>query len=380
LIDPDFEFPHAWKFDLGVDRELPYGIVGTAEFLYTRQSKQIFARELNVDFENPISTTQGGRPVFGTHRAGLQGSSVNSNTMATPNRISTGFIHVVELTNSDEDKSWAFTLQGQKRYSQGVDFNASYTLSEAEDISGLTSSIATSNIGFNFVPGSPNDPPLVRSNYETRHKVVLSGAWDVMPWLTWSMFYIGHSGDPYNYTYDGDVNADGFEAPNANNRNNDLLYVPTGPEDISLVTATDWDRIDAYISGEECLNEARGEILERNSCVGPWRNRLDTRLTFKVPTIAGQRGELTVSVFNFLNLLNKDWGEARGTSFSNIDLLELRGWDVANNRGIFRPGGGLRLNDNGTPADVTDDSPNPFQTFDPTSRWQAQIGFRYAVD
>jgi outer membrane receptor protein involved in Fe transport len=380
LIDPDFEFPHAWKLDLGVDKELPYGIVGTVEFLLTRQAKQIFLRELNVDFENPISTTQGGRPVFGTHREGVQASTVNSNSMATPNRISTGFIHVIELTNSEEDRSWNFTLQGQKRYSQGVDFNASYTLSDAEDVSGLTSSIASSNIGFNFVPGSPNDPPLVRSNYETRHKVVLSGAWDVMSWLTWSMFYIGHSGDPYNYTYDGDVNADGFEAPNANNRNNDLLYVPSGPGDITLVTDTDWDRIDAYISGEECLNEARGQILERNSCVGPWRNRVDTRLTFKVPTIAGQRGELTVSVFNFLNLLNKDWGEVRGTSFSNIDLLELRGWDVTNNRGIFRPAAGLRLNDSGTPDDVTDDTPNPFQTFDPTSRWQAQIGLRYAVD
>jgi hypothetical protein len=379
-MDPDFEWPHAWKFDIGVDKELPYGIVGTAEFLYTKQSKQIFLRELNVDFDNPTSVSQGGREVYGTILAGIQPSATNSNRMATPNRLSTGFLQVVELTNSDQDRAWSMTLQAQKRYAQGLDFNGSYTLSNAEDITGLTSSIATSGVGFNFVPGNLNEAPLVRSNYETEHKIVLSGSWDVMPWLTWSMFYIGHSGDPYNYTYDGDVNADGYEASNINNRNNDLIFVPSSPSEISLVTATDWDRINAYIEGEECLSAARGQILERNACVGPWRNRVDTKFSFKVPTFAGQHGELFVSIFNALNLLNKDWGEVRGTSFSNIDLLELRGWDTANSRGFFRPAAGLRLTDPGTPTDFSDDTPDPFQTFDPTSRWQAQIGFRYAVD
>lgn len=380
LVDPDFEYPHAWRFDLAADKTLPFGIVGTAEFLYTRQSKQIFIRELNVDFDNPVSMTQGGRPVFGTHRPGVLAPTANNNVITTPStacpqcgpkRFTNDFLQVAELTNSDQDRSWSFTLQGQKRYAQGVDFNASYTVGVAEDVSGLTSSIATSNIGFNPVKGSPNNPQRVSSDYETTHKIVVGGAWDVTSWFTWSVFYIGNSGDPYAYTYDGDVNADGYEAPNANNRNNDLVYVPTGPNDITLTDPADWTRINQFIEGESCLRAARGRIIDRNSCEGPWRNRVDTKFAFQVPTIGGQRAQLVVAVRNFLNLLNEDWGENRGSPFRTIELLELRGWDTENNRGVFRPAGGLRLNEDG--------SPNPFQVFDPDSRWQAQIGLRYAI-
>ncbi|HET6617619.1 MAG TPA: carboxypeptidase regulatory-like domain-containing protein, partial [Gemmatimonadota bacterium] len=62
LIDEDFEFPNAWRFDAALDRELPWwGIVGTAEFIYTKYANQIFLEEINVDKE-PVSFTQGGRP------------------------------------------------------------------------------------------------------------------------------------------------------------------------------------------------------------------------------------------------------------------------------------------------------------------------------
>ncbi|MBI4543587.1 MAG: TonB-dependent receptor [Gemmatimonadetes bacterium] len=370
LIDPDFKYPHHLRADLAVDHELPFGVVGTVEFLYNKARKQIFLRELNVDFSKPVSTTQGGRPVFGTQRAGALAAGAGNNNLATPNRLSNDFLQVVELTNSDQDRAWSLTLQAQKRYARGLELNGSYTYADAKDVSGLTSSIATSNIGFNPVKGSPNAPELATSDYETRHKVVLSGSYDVRSWLTWSVFYVGNAGDGYSYTYDGDVNADGYEAPNANNRNNDLLYVPTGPTDITLTSAADWARIDAYINGEQCLRENRGKIMSRNACFEPWHNRVDTRLTFRVPTVRGQRAELIFDVFNVLNLINKDWGLNEGVLFQTIELLELRGWDVANNRGIFRPAGGLRLDANNNPI--------VFQTFDPSSRWQAQLGIRYS--
>lgn len=371
LIDPDFEFPNAWRFDVAVDRELPWwGIVGTAEFVYTKYASQIFLEEINVDHD-PVSTTQGGRPVFGTHRAGLD--TGNNNDIALPNFLHPEFFQTVLLTNSDQDRAWNFLLQAQKRYSDGVEFNASYTYNDAEDISGLTSSIATSNVGFNPVPGNPNDPPLATSNYEQTHKVVLGGSFDLTDWFTWSLVYVGNSGDRYSYMYNGDVNADGFEASNSglNDRVNDLLYVPVDANDITLVDPADWAELDAYIETEACLAESRGEIIERNACDAPWRNRLDTRLTFKIPTIAGQHGELVWDIFNVGNLLNEDWGRSSGVTFGMIELLALRGWDAENNRGIFDIN---RLN-------VGDDGDaDPFTVFDTSSRWQMQLGVRYALN
>lgn len=372
VIDPDFEYPHNWRFDVAVDQVLPWGIVGTAEFLYTKSRKQIFLRELNVDFDNPESVTQGGRPVFGTHQFEVLPPGGSNTRLATPNRISDGFLQVVELGNSDEDRTYSMTFQAQKRYSDGLELNGSYTFSDAEDISGLTSSIATSNIGFNPVRGNPNTPERATSDYETRHKLVLGGSYDITSWFGWSLFWVGTSGDKYSYTYDGDVNADGYEAANASGRNNDLLYVPTGPTDITLVDPAAWTDINAYIESEECLSENRGEILSRNVCEEPWRNRVDTRFTFRIPTFSAQNVELTFDVLNFLNLLNEDWGLNEGVQFQTIELLALRGWDDANNRGIFQPAGGLRLDENS--------NANPFQTFDPSSRWQAQFGLKYAIN
>ncbi|HSJ24351.1 MAG TPA: carboxypeptidase regulatory-like domain-containing protein [Longimicrobiales bacterium] len=370
LVDPDFQYPHALRLNAAVDRQLPWGVVGTVEFLHTRSLAQIFLRELNLNLE-PVSTTQGGRPVYGTHTPGplAEGVSANQN-LAQPRRIDAdAALAVVELTNSDEDRSWSMTLQAQKRYQNGLDLNLSYTHSRAEDVSGLTSSIATSNIGFNPVMGNPNAPSLATSDYETRHKFVFSGTYDIHRYVAASWFYIGHSGDRYSYVYDGDVNADGFEASYASNRYNDLLYVPTDENDITLTDPADWSRINAYIESESCLRENRGSILERNVCAAPWRNRVDTRFTFRVPTRQQQRVELTLDLFNTLNLLNSDWGVQRNRPFPGIELLELRGWDTANNRGIFRPTGRLRLDE--------DNRADPFNVLDPSSRWQAQVGLRY---
>jgi len=370
LIDPDFKYPHNWRFNAAVDQRLPWGVVGTAEFMYSRAVKQILLREVNVNFDSPVSLTQGGREVYGTHTAGPLASGADNRSLASPNRLSNAALSVVELGNSDQDRSWSMTLQAQKRYSDGLDLNASYTMARAKDLSGLTSSIATSNLGYNPVQGSPNNPVLSASDYETRNKVVLSAAYDVRSWFTASMVYLGHSSEGYSYTYDGDVNADGFEASYANGRNNDLLYVPNGPGDITLTDPADWTRINTYIQGESCLRENRGNIMSRNACREPWQNRVDTRFAFKLPTIRGQQAELGVDITNFLNLLNAEWGRSEGVTFQTIELLELRGWDYANNRGIFRPTGNLRLDSN--------DKPIPYTTFDLSSRWQMIVGLRYA--
>src|SRR5439155_14838758 len=36
LTDPNFKFPQLWRSNIAVDQRLPWGLIGTAEFLYSK--------------------------------------------------------------------------------------------------------------------------------------------------------------------------------------------------------------------------------------------------------------------------------------------------------------------------------------------------------
>jgi hypothetical protein len=318
--------------------------------------------------------------MFGTIRSGAIAANANNNSIATPTRVTPNFLHVVEMTNSDEDHSWSGVLQLQRRYSRGWTLNASYTTIRGKDRTGLTSSIATSGVGFNPVVGHPNDAPLATSDYQLPNRITVGAIKDVTKWLAFGLFYVGNSGDGYTFTVSGDVNADGYMSPNISGRNNDPAYIPRDQSDITLTDAADWQRLDAFISQLPCLNEKRGQILERNDCDEPWRNRVNARATFRVPTYAGHRAEVYVDVFNVLNLINEDWGASVGITNPTIELLDARGFDTANNRPIYRPAGAVRLVDdsgNTCTSNFAACEAAHWTTFSGDSRWQAQVGVKY---
>lgn len=45
VTDPDFKFPQVWRTNLAVDKQLPYGIIGSVEVLYSKDIN-------NVDYIN----------------------------------------------------------------------------------------------------------------------------------------------------------------------------------------------------------------------------------------------------------------------------------------------------------------------------------------
>jgi hypothetical protein len=61
-----------------------------------------------------------------------------------------------------------------------------------------------------------------------------------------------------------------------------------------------------------------------------------------LPTAHGQSLDLSADVFNFLNLLDGDWGlfrfnfeDSGAGSFGRVSLLKLVGYDVEHGRGIY---------------------------------------------
>jgi hypothetical protein len=65
------------------------------------------------------------------------------------------------------------------------------------------------------------------------------------------------------------------------------------------------------LPSQECLKEQRGHIMQRNSCRSPAQTRMDFSVRQAIPKVKKQQISLQLDFFNFLNFLNKDWGQIR---------------------------------------------------------------------
>jgi len=174
-----------------------------------------------------------------------------------------------------------------------------------------------------------------------------------------SIFYNGQNGRPYSLGFNGDVNGDGVT-------NNDLLFVPATADQVILSNGT-WDQLDAYLSSDPSAKNNRGKLLARNSARAPWQNQMDFRYAITIPTGGKTRGEVTLDVFNFLNLLNKEWGWQYWADFPG--LAKTIGYS-----GIDAATGKMKYNLSTITASTFQGT---FVRDDLKSRWQAQLGVRF---
>lgn len=372
LIDEDFRWPQDLKFDLAIDQELPFGVTATLEGIYSNALNQIFVRELNLAGPQSVaaSATQGlgDRDIYGTPQ-------VSRDFAFDPERVSEQFGNVVELTNIG--KGYAYSLTGELRrtFFDRVSVRTAYTYAQVKDAQSMTSSIATSNLGFDPVGASLFERSVTSSNFERPHKVVLQASVDdLFPRFggtSLSVVYVGESGRPYSYTYNGDINGDGYQGPGLFGRNNDLLYVPASLSEVAFDSEDDARLFGELIEQEECLRESRGRILERNSCRGPWANLMNVSIAQGVPFGRGRGPRVELNIFNFLNLLNDEWGLQEGPFNSTVTALDLEGRvDDATSAPVFSYDGATVRDEDGTVQ-----ARRPLTTFF-SSRYQIQLGLR----
>jgi hypothetical protein len=112
---------------------------------------------------------------------------------------------------------------------------------------------------------------------------------------TASLYYEGHTGNPYSYVYNGDLNNDGVAT-------NDLIYVPTGDNDpkVDYSGMSDTQRTEYLAFLERSgLSKYAGSYAPRNAFVQPWINQLDLRVTQRLPIYEPLEVELFVDFINF---------------------------------------------------------------------------------
>jgi len=353
LIDNNFQLPREWKTRLSFEAKLPNNFRFTTEVTYTDVLKGIFFQSINrvQDF----STYSGA-----DERLFYNGTRVNDN-----------FTNVFLLSNTD--KGYRYTINvGLYKNTDNYNGFIGYTNGKSKEVSSTVRNSSAANFEWNQAINS-HDPDLSFSNFDLRHKLVSSHSYNIKfknkQQLQMSLLYTGTSGSPYSVVYQGDVNNDGSSR-------NDLVFIPTVQSDIQLQDITDasgniitsaneqWNQLNNYIEKNDYLRENRGNYAERNGGRTPWNHQLDAKFAFDIPFKNNKNIQLSLDVFNVLNLVNSNWGRlvfVPNVTNSNFNLLEFEG--VENNQPVFQ----FTLDEDATPWVL--DAIN--------SRWKAQLGVKY---
>ena len=324
LIADYTRFPQVFRANLAYDRRLPYGLVASLEGLYSKDINQFFI--VNRNLLAPARTDATGRVIYP--------GTLNANGTLSPQYFDLALYGpsfaggVYELRNTDEGYSFSITGQLRKEFGRNVQASIGYTYSEAYDVQSFTSSRAISNWRFSrMLAGADLSDNRTRSSFDRPHRIVGNFTYTV-PWrfpTDLSFTYIGQSGTPYTLRSGGasgrgDLNVDGTNT-------NDPIYIPTGAGDpnspYAFQAPANEAAFDQYIAGESCLAAQRGRIMERNSCRNPWQNQLDVALRQRLPVFRGDAA-FEVQIFNFLRMLDRDWGQAKtvgGVEFFDQEVL-----------------------------------------------------------
>jgi hypothetical protein len=351
ILDPDFKFPQTLKTTVGFDHrfsERLFGgrlrdVVATLEALYSKgQNVPFYVNRALVepDVKNPASYNFQGRLMYGT----ISGTNSTPN-LIVPTTTPGGRSEIFDVINSNKDWSYNLTAGLTKRWSDNWEASLFYTYQQARDLQSTSNSTAGSNFGLGRIHGgSQYSQDLAPARWETPHRFVAIGTYTFPSRTSVTLFYVGNSGPAFSYYYFDDENADG--------QGNDIVYVPADvydPTEIrfrnvtnqGVVTSTIAEQqaaLDAFINRVDCLRNSRGRLLARNSCRSPWLNMVDLSARQELPTFRGQNVSVQLDVFNFGNLLNRDWGLQRyatDVGFPGVRLLDRVGTATVN--GVVTP-------------------------------------------
>ena len=367
VVDKDFELPTVFKFTLGVDHELPWlGLVATAEYQKLDVYRGIWYQNLNLGA--PTGTLPDGRLSYAQNPNGNPGSSNTVRYNQNPS-----FNNVIYLTNTKKGGSDSVTFSLKKPFQDNWSGMLGFTWTRATDVNPGTSSVANSSF-LNRTWINPNDDYESTSNYDVPRRVIAQLTWSKALFGDYntsiSGFFDGHSGTPYSWTFGNDVNGDSYV--------NDLAYIPASIDDVAwaaAVTPQMQQQFIDYINNDQYLSDYRGKVFKRNKARAPWINQLDVSFRQEFPGFfKGNKAEFRLDIFNFTNLLNKDWGvETRADFPLRRNLADVRGVD-AQGRYIYDISGSqYNQGGNYSPAALPVN-----ESFNPSQRWSVMATVRYS--
>ena len=365
LYEEDFKYPQVFRGSIGIDQKLPWGMIGSAEFIYTKTLNNIKITDVNL--KPAIGNLEGAdsRPIFDLN------DKIASNT---------DYENLTFVENTNKGYTWNFTASVAKPFDNGLTASLAYSFTRAEALVDGTGFINRTNWENLLSVNGNNNAGLIRSFYDVGSRIVASLSYRKEYAnnfaTTISLFYNGQAGQPYSYVY----NDEGL-LTNQSEESTQLIYVPADQSEILLVDQLNdeggviktaqqqWNELDAFIANDEYLSSRRGDYAEANMSRTPFQNVIDLKVLqdFYIETGNGTRHTLQLSwdVFNFTNFLNKDWGRRYFVGGRTVELIDFQGFVGDTNQPTFT------FNDPGTVYDIV-------QSGIYSARWYSQIGLRYS--
>ena len=376
VIDNNFKLPKVWRSNIAVDFKFGKGYKLTLDALFTKTLFDVKFQQINIkDSVQYFTSGPTQTPVY-------VGGKLNSQ-----------YSNVYLLSNTTEGYRYNLTGQLSKTSTNlklgshefNTNWSLAYTYGASKDVSNGIRNSFQSNFEVNPAI-TPNNPQLSNSNFDLRHRIVSTvGAnilWNKKNTTSLHFFYSGQSGNPYSVVY----NAGGNPFGNAANAN--LPFIPASQNDIKLAdytlngqvytAAQQWADLDNLITGDKYLNNRRGKYAERNGLRTPWNHEIDLKLMheFKFGKDNARSLQISMDVFNVLNLLNNNWGHVYFvTNVNNYNVNLLTFAKDANGIAPGKPSSGYLPTYNfNKPTGLN----NHYYTVDPlNSRFQAQLGIKY---
>ncbi|MFC5372968.1 TonB-dependent receptor domain-containing protein [Brevundimonas faecalis] len=387
-LDPDFEVPSAWKYNLSVARDFTLPLVDDfrlqVDYIYNDFENALYYTDL---LATKAGTAPDGRPVY-THPTG----PVVFDLMLT------------NLKKGGYSQSVAFTAQ--KKWNEGLfeglDARASYTYTRAEDGNPMTSSQPDSSY-VRFASADHNNPVLATSDYEIRNRFSVNVHWARALFgdneTSVNVFAQRRSGLPFSYVYhssrtgnyDNDFgNAVPQSYSGALGTSNQLFYVPKVDAN-GMVTATSDPRItytginlsdfNAFLQNTGLIKYA-GMIAPRNAFRSESVTTVDLRLSqeFPAPFVPTGKFKLYMDIENFGNLINEKWGVTEQYPFyRGVGTVVLNCQVAGVSSSCGAPGAVYnysQLQNAGSNSILSGEAKRP-QVQLPASTWQIKIGARF---
>lgn len=353
VVDSNFQFPRILRTTLGYDRELWWGIRGTAEVLWSKTQKDVFY--YNVNKVQTGTSPLDGRPTYSP--------------------VSTSLLDAILLSNTEKGSDVMETLQFNKDF-RNLNVSASYAHQNARTAGEGQSSIAYSNWQFNqLTRGDIFKQELATSSFEIEHRFNLAATYNLTTGAFthgFGLFYTAQTGAPYSLLMAGDPNKDGTQ-------NNDLLYVPaagnlilcpsnagnpTASNPCGTAAALDPAQFTNFVNSVG-LNATSGTTPNRNSVKAPWNRRLDFHYELGFPQLFRGRVMLQADILNLANLFDKNSGVQKYVNFGTYTAVRYQGQDPTTGKPVYKENFSGSL----TPG-------RQFSTANIASRWQGRLGLR----
>lgn len=352
---PDVRIPVVYKANLSYSRFLTDRLrVGIAGYMSLGRNNYTYV-DRNMAVE----------PFFRLSQEGNRGVYVPLNSMPTSGvpdwlegRISKKYGRVLELVSEGKVNQFAFVADATYRYFRDGEITASYTWNDIRDNTSFNGNVANSaTLSLPVVDDPRNLSRVTYSDGHFRSKVVFAATLPSFYGITIGVRYSGIGGTRYSMLSGANNNGDFVGT-------NDLAYIfsrtnGSVPENVRTGLQAILDNPDASQSIKNYILKYEGKIAERNGGINGFYGTFDVRANKKFKLYKNHALEISADVFNFSNLLNKNWGVTKTLGTQTLYGLQAAGFDKT----------AARFNYRVNTAGVVNPSGNPYQI---------QLGARYS--